>query len=78
MPNSVELVRLSMLRVLDGVVLPSIELLGGSRNDGASEVGVGGDDGVSEDRSNMRPRGRGFSRDALSSSCGSGWLMVPS
>ena len=68
MPNNVELVKLRMLRVLDGVVLPSIELLGASRKDGASEVGVGGDDGVSEEKSNMRPRGRGFSMPDRSSS----------
>jgi len=79
MPKSVELVRFRMLRVREGVVLPSPEDFGGSNPVGeSSEEGVGGELGVLvSEKSKTLPRGRGFSIGASSSSeCGNGWLIV--
>ena len=79
MPNSVELVRFRILRVREGVVLPSPEGFGGSNPVGeSSEEGVGGEFGVLvSEKSKTRPRGRGLSIGPSSSSeCGNGWLML--
>lgn len=64
MPNNVELVKLSMLFVRDGVVLPSAELPGAFRlleKGCASDGGVEGAEDGADESSNARPRGRGFS-----------------
>lgn len=73
MPNNVELVRLSMLRVRDGVVLPSLDGSAGfnwDEKDWLSVVGVdGADEGVLvPESSNGRPLGRAFSIGVSSSS----------
>lgn len=68
-----------MLRVREGVVLPSVDPCGACRldeNDCASEGGVEGAEDGAEESSKARPRGRGFSIGPSSTSCGVGWLMV--
>jgi len=80
MPNKVELVRLRMLRVLDGVLEPSVELLLFAykleeESDWFSNGGVGGEGALKGVSSNGR-RGRGLRAGPSSSSWGSGWLIM--
>ena len=77
MPRRVELVRLSMLRVRDGVMVPSVESFGRVRLlECASRMGVAGADGGSEGSSKARPRGGTFSDGASPPLRDRGWLMV--
>lgn len=82
MPNNVELVRLRMLRVREGVVAPSVD--GGCSGAWTfdpklwlSEGGVDGAEDGAEASSKRRPRGRGFITGPSSSSLNAtGWDML--
>jgi len=83
MPNNVELVKLRILLVREGVELPSVLVANGCRNCDekvwGSAGGVGGAEGGAEERSKVRRsrgRGDGFMMGPSLSSCMYGWLMA--